>query len=211
MKACFIFLFILCGSYVQAQNCGGLSKEEFFSLEQIVRADVEHWPQSLPDSLSDLIWKIFPLIHCKHDIEIAHNNKKYTFDLLNEIRRRTMGGFAGSYPFAESWTLEYNEAQLIQKVKTIIKNKPELQTEYDQLSKDKSGKWFYFSIRRPNTEERINFWVRGSKIALVSFYNKTDEVQLSYLKMINKDFWYGENKARIQEFEKLIIDKIIKE
>jgi hypothetical protein len=204
MKFLIILLLGLNATLLFSQDCEELTNSELKTLEKLVIDDVRNWPQNIPDSLTSLIWKVFPLFECKHEIVLKTDSGDYQFDLIEEVRKRTFGGFAGSYPHAESWNFELNENELIDKVKALLKENPELTSKDFEFPLEKESYWLHINIQRPNTKETIYFWIRESSIALVSYTNSLNGER----KYINHDFWFGENNLRIKAFEEIIVNGI---
>lgn len=203
----FIFLnLILSGSLCIAQNCDTITKEERTTLTKLVKNDIENWPKNIPDSLGPLLWKVFPHRDCEEIIKFKTDSATYKFDLFSEVRRRTFGGFAGSYPHASSWGFKLSEEEVVNKVKSLIEKNPNITLATDEFPKEKESYWLHILINQPGSDEVIYFWIRGSSIALVSYQNKITGES----KLINKDFWYAENNRRKSIFEELIINEIKK-
>lgn len=140
----------------------------------------------------------------------------FSFFLLvwgcEEFLRRKIGGFAGSYPFVESWDLKVTEPELIEIIEEIKVENPGLQPPGDtSLTKSRHSYWLYINFYYTDTEERVHIWTRPNSdstmttLALVSF-SEIDNPQER--KLINRDFWYLANKLEISKFERLILEKI---
>lgn len=116
-----------------------------------------------------------------------------------EILRRGIGGFAGSYPFAETWDLNAREADVIDVIKDLKTEDSKLQppNEAELTSKGDTTNeldyWLYINFYYKDTKQIVHTWTRPSldsthtTFALVSFANLNDSLSE---KMINKDFWY---------------------
>jgi hypothetical protein len=123
--------------------------------------------------------------------------------------------FAGSYPYAEVYELNYSETDVIQAVATLKAERPEFTRLPNRLVEGRTDSldyWYnlYFYLKDEN--EIIFAWTRPStdpgktKFALVSFL-ETDGVNLKG-KDINKDFGFFKNKKRKAIFENQILKRV---
>jgi hypothetical protein len=125
-----------------------------------------------------------------------------------EFLRRKIGGFAGNYPFVESWELYAREADVIKAIEAVKKENPDLVPLNDTAYK--SSYWYYIDFYYPETKEIVQTWTRESldstttTIAFVGLLNLTDKED----RLINRDFWYVANKIEIGKFRKRILEKI---
>jgi len=166
-----------------------------------------------------------------------------------EIMRRTIGGFGGSYPFAESWEINAKESVVIDAIKKFtvdgVGGKPHGLTElesiakrdtlYDwlspkmveyrrQLEKDSltplpkynsdnsyPNYWLFIDFYYTDTKQVVHAWTRpetDSTKTTIAFVSIGDPGNRSQTKLINKDFWYFENKKQIVKFKKFVVDRI---
>lgn len=127
-----------------------------------------------------------------------------------EFFRRQVGGFAGSYPFAEVWqiagSLEDTERKLIK----LHQIEPNLFFENGKFSfkNDTSGYWkkvdFYYKERQEIVHALIRDNGNNTNIYLVSFVDTVT----GDLRLMNKDFGFFANLTEMKYFEKNILNKI---
>lgn len=129
-----------------------------------------------------------------------------------EFLRRKIGGFAGSYPYAETWEVDASETEVIEIIKQIKITHPELQPPYDTaLISCRTSYWNYVTFYFLDTKELVHTWTREAydtsrtTVALVSF-SPVDNPNEQHL--INKDYWFFANLKRREKFEKRIINQI---
>ncbi len=126
-----------------------------------------------------------------------------------EFFRRVIGGFAGSYPFAETWDLYAKEKDVIQAIDELKKEnlniKPPNDSSYDY------SYWHFIDFFYADTRQTVHTWIRpgsdsiGTTIAFVSLSGPDIK---GADKLINKDFWYLSNKREISKFKQCILDKL---
>ncbi len=131
--------------------------------------------------------------------------------ITNEFCRRVLGGFAGSYPYAEAWNIAAKEDDVIKAIKELKNKNPNFSPQND--TSFRNSYWFYTDFNYPDTKQTVHVWTRPGKnefttdIAFISLssLDKNEED-----KLINKDFWYWSNKREIHKFKNQIIDKLEK-
>jgi hypothetical protein len=116
-------------------------------------------------------------------------------------------GIAGSYPCVETWSLEVKEKDLIEIMKEIKVENPELSPpNYSKQSDKKHRYWYNFTFYYQNTNENVQTWIRGNEnsehttLALVATYTHTDTLSSvddmvkahGSRKEINRDYNYFE-------------------
>lgn len=132
-----------------------------------------------------------------------------------ECTRRLIGGFAGSYPFAETWHIEAPEDEVIAAILDVKAEDPLLQPPgLEELvsvrdTTSSTDYWRHVRFYYTDTEEIVHTWTRpeddySTTFALVSF-SKPGTYHYEY---INSDYWYVANKLRIRKFEKKIVQRI---
>lgn len=135
---------------------------------------------------------------------------------LYELGRRNIGGFAGSYPFAETWTihhpLEDVKLRLIamhQLNANLFKDTTSLQFtnaySLDPSSPDRID--FYYADRDEDVQVIItSSWKCDTcaEIALVSFTSRKNGT----IRLMNRDFKWFANRREIQTFEDRILRHI---
>lgn len=108
---------------------------------------------------------------------------------------------AGSYPYAETYYLNYSEEKIIKAIdKLNLKNT-------DLKDNNTSDYWhnIYFDLE----DKRIHSWTRSfgqneTDIAFVAVKNKNEKWQL-----VNQDLSLFENILIKREFEKMVIERLI--
>jgi len=129
-----------------------------------------------------------------------------------ELLRRKIGGFAGSYPFVEYWVFDIPEAELIQVIKQMKLKNPKLQPPFDTaLTGERHSYWFFTKFYYSDSKEVVHAWLRPDQDTTkttLAFYSLTDSGNSSEHKLINRDFWYLANKSEIRKFEKTIIEPL---
>lgn len=129
----------------------------------------------------------------------------------NEFYRRVLGGFAGSYPFVESWNIAAREEDVIKAINELKDENPSLKPQKD--TSFRSSYWYYVDFYYSDTKQIVHAWTRPGRnefttdLAFVSLssVDKNDDY-----KLINKDFWYWTNRHEINKFETQIVDKLEK-
>jgi hypothetical protein len=118
----------------------------------------------------------------------------------------------GSYPFAEHYEFDVNEAQLIDAVNEFKTNHPEYAAP-EYIGPDgriaPNSHWYHIYFYYKEKEEVVHTWVRseddGSTFALVAI----SEGSLSNkYRMINHDFGFFENRRYKKEFKNRILHEI---
>ena len=151
---------------------------------------------------------------------------------------KMVNGFGGSYPYAETWDLQANEARLIEIIKEIKDEHPELLPPEETSSTTDTGSyWCYINFYYADTKELVHTWLREDwnpqittlAFTNTSFYHKKINPTIDSLSIklgidtsshpenaitiesrtINRDYGYFANKNEIKKFEKLILDRII--
>ena len=131
-----------------------------------------------------------------------------------EVFRRKIGGFAGSYPYVESWVLNASEKELIEIIKKFKTENPETQPPNSNiLIGDKSRYWRYIDFYYADTNEVVSTWIRqtsDSTKTKLAFYCLEPELNANNKsrKLINRDFWYLANKIEISKFKKNFVNPL---
>jgi hypothetical protein len=127
----------------------------------------------------------------------------------NELSRRVFGGFAGSYPFVESWNIAAKEEDVIKAIQELKNENPGLRPQND--TSFRIDYWFYIDFYYPDTKQIVHTWTRPgtdeftTNLAFISLENsgKHEEAEL-----INRDFWFWSNRQEINKFKTQIVDKL---
>jgi hypothetical protein len=131
--------------------------------------------------------------------------------VAEEVFRRVLGGLAGSYPFVESWNIAAKEADVIKAIEELKNENPSLRLPND--TSFRSRYWFYVDFYYADTKQVVHTWTRPGRnqfttdLAFVSISN-SDKNQED--KLINRDFWFWDNRREINRFKTRIIDKLEK-
>lgn len=195
----------------------GMSSEDYDYIKNIIQSDVVNWPSRRNDTLDMLAWKMMPVFDTVIPIIIKTDTGQFEIDIVDEFKRRTMGGFAGSYPFVECWTLAVPEKRLIDVLTTMKQENSSLQVPGEEnLAIGRRSYWYYIDLYDKENNEIISTWTRPesdstTSLCLVSYRqfipNRDQGIER---RLINKDFWRIENDAKIQRFEALVVDVIKK-
>ncbi|MGF2413144.1 hypothetical protein [Ferruginibacter sp.] len=127
----------------------------------------------------------------------------------NEFFRRVLGGFAGSYPFAESWNIAAKEEDVIKAIQELKDKNPNLRPQND--TSFRSSYWFHVDFNYPDTKQIVHTWTRPGTNEFttdLAFISLSSSDKNGGDKLINKDFWYWSNKQEINKFKTQIIDKL---
>jgi len=149
----------------------------------------------------------------------------------NEFSRRQIGGLAGSYPFVESWEIKASEREVIDAIKGLNKvnanfNPPgnlkfisKRDTGYNWTSLEMQAYTKKFNLdsltalpEKNDDNYYHDYWLYvtllDTTITTFAFesLNKIDNP--TKFRLINRDFWYLDNKRQIKKFKELIVDKI---
>lgn len=147
------------------------------------------------------------------------NNIKRNFVLIvscfvilfagEELFRRVLGGFAGSYPFVESWNLYAKEDRVIQAIEEFKHENPILRPAKD--TSFQYSYWYYINFYYPDTKQIVHAWLRPGRnefttdLAFISLSNIDTSKED---RLINRDFWYLANRREINKFQSVIVDKL---
>jgi len=127
---------------------------------------------------------------------------------------------AGSFPCVETWNLNIKEGDLIEIIKEIKKEHPEL--EPPNVSSPTSGRheyWYDVDFYYADTKEDVQAWTRPcsdssmTTLAFVAIFSHFDSLTpvneiKSDRREINRDFGYFENRREIGKFRNRILKLI---
>lgn len=128
---------------------------------------------------------------------------------IKEYWRMNIGGFAGSYPFVETYEFNVSENELLEIIDLVKEEHLELSPENDSIKNH--SYWTFVTFAYPDTDELVNTWTRpslDSSYVTLAFVGLTSKNDLSSRKKINADYYYFENRKQIKKFEELIIEPI---
>ncbi|OOG77316.1 hypothetical protein [Flavobacterium sp. A45] len=134
-----------------------------------------------------------------------------------EIYRKINIISAGSYPYAETYYLNYSESE----VKNAIKKFKELHPEYkvpknigeyeliDHQTKNPAF-WYVTFFYFQDENEVIQTWIRNNGKSETTFaFVQVNQVRINSWENINDDFNYNDNSKQIEKFEKRILKVLI--
>jgi len=167
-----------------------------------------------------------PLSDNNQQLKMPTKTKKYLVIVLTgllffwgceELFRRKIGGFAGSYPFVEYWNIKASEQEIINAIKELNNTNPNFQPP-DNVefisTRDTSNErdyWLYINLFYPDTKEIVHTWTRpdfDTTVTRFAFVGLSRiDISPNY-RLINRDFWYIPNKLQINKFKKTFVDKI---
>ena len=129
-------------------------------------------------------------------------------------------GIAGSYPCVETWSLHIKEPELLELIKEIKQEHPELEPpNVSYPTSRRHSYWYLTTFHYPDTKENIQTWTRENEdaayttLALVSIATHIDSLtpkeEIRYdSKDINRDYSYFANKKEIKKFKTRILSLI---
>lgn len=190
-----------------------ITTEEFDCLKRTIQRDPINWPENLNDTLGNL-WPKMAAQDTSIYITIDLDSTQYELDVLEEYKRRIIGGFAGSFPFAITWSFDVPQQALITAIVELAEKTPNIAVSDDsEQVEGRHSYWYFMSVFDTTSHEIIQIWTRDNKtdppstsLALVG-YTTPDDLH-SEQRLINRDFWKKENDDRIDYFEKTIIDQL---
>ncbi|MCU4157460.1 hypothetical protein J1N10_15895 [Carboxylicivirga sp. A043] len=74
--------------------------------------------------------------------------------------------------------------------------------------------WLHINLYYPDTKETVRTWTRpdfDTTITTFAFHSLGKDNLPSDFRLINKDFWYLENRKQIKKFRRTFVDKINRE
>ena len=129
----------------------------------------------------------------------------------NEFFRRVLGGFAGSYPFVESWNIAAKEEDVIKAIQELKDENPSLKPQSD--TSFRSNYWYYENFYYSDTKQIVHTWTRPGRNEFttdLAFISISSSDKNEEDKLINKDFWYWDNRREINRFKTRIVEKLEK-
>jgi hypothetical protein len=127
----------------------------------------------------------------------------------------------GSYPYAETYTIDISEEKLIGLINKFEENNPEYKVpdvtidsnNYFKLKNGRSGNddyWYHFYFYYTKENSIVHIWTRplSKEVTTVAFVGVNEGLTLGHWKLINKDFEKSENSKEIKKFEERILDPI---
>lgn len=120
----------------------------------------------------------------------------------------------GSYPYAEQYEIQCEEADLIMAVKKFkAENSDYLVPSQLQIidgRRDENDYWYHVYFYYKNENQLVQTWIRKSSKGKTTFafVAINESLTLGNWKNINKDFSNKENKIQKKKFENLLLNKI---
>jgi len=134
-----------------------------------------------------------------------------------EILRRKIGGFAGSYPFVEYWDIKATEGEIVDAIRELNKTDQNFQPpDYVEFISTRDpyndrDYWLYINLYYPDTKEIVHTWTRpdsDTTVTTLAFVSLSNIERPTDFRLINRDFWYVANKREIRKFKRTFVDKI---
>lgn len=131
-----------------------------------------------------------------------------TVIFVAEFMRRRVGAFAGSYPFAASWTVETDLDTLQLAILSLQAKKPQLfpPKDPDSLKKDTTAYWHKINFLYDN--KFLSAAIRGQGKHTTILLIKVINTKTGVVKLINRDFNYIAHRKLLKQFEKHILAPI---
>lgn len=146
---------------------------------------------------------------------------KFIFLIFMFAIVNSCGFSGGSYPYAETYTVDLPEEELIELIQQFEDSNPEYKVpdvtidgkNYFRLKNGRFGKddyWFHFYIYYAKENSIVHLWTRplNKDKTIVAFVGVNQGLRLGQWKLINKDFGKSENKEEIRKFEDWILNKL---
>lgn len=190
-----------------------ITEREFDCLKREIKNDVVNWSENINDTIADL-WVKMPAQDTAVYVYIDLDSSVYKLDVISEYKRRTIGGFGGSFPHASIWSFNVSEDKLVRAIEKLCKQDTSLRAISDlSAMDDRDSYWFHIRIFDANQNEVINMWTRearddSSSCSLGLFGYSVLNDPYSERKLINRDFWKKENDERIEVFQSRIVDRL---
>lgn len=132
--------------------------------------------------------------------------------LLLEFCRRNVGSFAGAYPFAEKWEIDYSIEEVEAALKELQQSDPAIFFQKDSLVLKpdifafNKRVDFYYADRHEIVHTFIRGFGNNTHLTLISF----NDTQSGVLRLMNRDFNFFANEKEKQIFKTRIIGPIYK-
>ena len=120
----------------------------------------------------------------------------------------------GSYPYAEEYLINANEATLVEAIKDFKKNNPQYivpeQTKLKDGRNSEKDYWCHIYFYYKEENKIIYTWTRPAEKGKTTFafVSINDGLTIGNWKEINKDFSNSENSEEKKKFEERILNKI---
>ena len=120
----------------------------------------------------------------------------------------------GSYPYAEEYLINANEATLVEAIKDFKKNNPQYivpeQTKLKDGRNSEKDYWYHIYFYYKEENKIIYTWTRPAEKGKTTFafVSINDGLTIGNWKEINKDFSNSENSEEKKKFEERILNKI---
>ncbi len=120
----------------------------------------------------------------------------------------------GSYPHAEEYEINSNEALLIKAIQGFKKDNPQFnvpeQTQLRDGRNNDKDHWYHLYFYYPQENQIVYAWTRpiDGKRTTFAFVSVNQGLTLGNWKEINNDFDRSENNEQKRKFEERILSKI---
>ena len=123
----------------------------------------------------------------------------------------------GSYPYAEIYELNKTESDVVNAIKIIKEENPQLNVPQqmgliDGRSRDPRDYWYHVYFFYPEEGQIVNTWVKGivfkNEKTQLAFVSLNEGLTIGKWKRINQDFSRSENKEHKRKFEERILNKV---
>ncbi len=129
---------------------------------------------------------------------------------------------SGSYPFAETYELDYSEEEVKSAIKKFKNEHPEFNVplvtinnkgKYSLLDEkvgDPNPHWFKFYFYYKNENQILYTWTRieSKTETIFAFVSINKGLDIGNWELINDSFSRAENKEHLKRFEKCILSKV---
>ena len=215
-----LFMIFICfTSYSQEDSIDvefdmDMSVEDYEYIKALIKSDVVNWCENKNEKRDIIVWKMLGILDTIIPITIETDSGSFEINIVEEATRRVIGGFAGSYTFVEFWNISTGGEKLIEIVKAIKYENPDLKVPNNESNIEyiEDSDRYFVEFYDPKRNEIIFTYVRGSTLGLIGYAQfQEDKDEHNYVlerKLINKDFWKIENEERIREFELMVVKRI---
>jgi hypothetical protein len=140
---------------------------------------------------------------------------KFGYIILVLVLTVTSCNFApGSYPYAERYSINTDEASLIKIVEQFKQTHPEYIVPDNCKLIDgrytEKEHWYHIYFYYPKENQIVSTWLRSAENGKTTFafVAVNNGLALGNWKEINKDFNWGDNREQKRIFEERILDKV---
>jgi len=122
---------------------------------------------------------------------------------------------AGSYPYAEEYEFNMDEASLIKRIQIFKEKHPEYNVPSPEIvdgRRNASDQWYHIYFYYSGENKIVKTWVRseGPHKSTFAFVAINTGLNLGNWKFINEDFASKENREEKRKFKERILDSLNK-